>query len=634
MPGSRVLVVVSFYDARPVDDLDRLLVALRTTEAGWPFDVRVVVNRDGDGPLGLAERHPGVEFLERPNTGYNIGAWEHGWRTATAWDSYLFLQHECTLAGEGWLAPFVHRAAEPGVGLVGERLNPAWDAPWSDIEKRFAGHSLPGHQIDGRPTERLPTYAHFFARNGIDRGARGDHLQTLVLFATRATLEAIGGFPVGRDYGEAIAAEIAISKKVQARGLRICEVGDRPFRHVSHPQWKDHPQRTARREPSLGLERFLRDCAAERRFGDRPWLLLGKGPSFAHLTAQHHEPFHLLGLNHVVREVPLTIAHAIDVDVAATCADALRTNCRWLLMPRVPHVRSAAGDRPLEDWFADIPVLDELDRDGRLVWYNLSTGKARPGSPSIEVRHFSSEAAMQILALLGARTVRSLGIDGGRTYSGRFADLASSTLLANGKPLFDRQFEHLREIVAKHRIDWSPLVPPLVVHVSGDAALELPARVLEYSIQKHASVPVDVVFGLTPPTSPAIRMSAASFVDGDVAALRDHTGPQPDWVVDVGGARPWHTVQGPLAERWLDLFAEAVHAGVVPTALVRRAVRRGEASQVLLRLPPPVPAPGADAKATEARRLARELANLELSATYRVGQMLMAPVRAALRKWS
>ncbi len=634
MPGSRVLVVVSYYDARPIDDLERLLVALRTTPAGWPFDLRVVVNRDRDRPLALAERHPAVEFLERPNEGYNIGAWEHGWRSAGTYDGYLFLQHECTLEGEGWLAPFVQRAAEPGVGLVGERLNPAWDAPWAEIETRYAGHSLPGHQIDGRPAERLPTYAHFFARQGIDRGARGDHLQTLVLFATRATLEAIGGFPVGRDYGEAIAAEIAISKRVQAHGLRICEVGDRPFRHVSHPQWKNHPRRTKRREPSLGLERFVNDCAAELRFRDRPWLMLGKGPSFAHLTAGHREQFHTFGLNHVVREVPLTIAHAIDVDVAALCADALRTNCRWLLMPRVPHAHSAAGDRLLEDWFGDIPVLDELDRQGRLVWYNLSTGRARPGSPSIEVRHFSSEAAMQILGLLGARTVRSLGIDGGRSYSGRFADLAASTLLANGKPLFDRQFEHLREIVAKHRIDWSPLVAPLVVHAAGDAALELPARVLEYSIQKHASVPVEVVFGLVPPPSPAIRIGAASFVDGDVATLRDRSGPQPDWVVDVGTARPWHTVQGPLAERWLDLFAEAVHAGVVPTALVRRAVRRGEASPALLRLPPPVPAPGAEARATEARMLARELANLELSAAFRVGQMLIAPVRAAMRLWS
>lgn len=630
MHPPRVLVVVSYYDARPVHDLDRLLAALRTTPAGHPFEVRVVVNRDGSAPLPIAERHPGVEVLTRKNTGYNIGAWEHGWRTAPAFDAYLFLQHECTLQGDGWLRPFVERAAEPGVGLVGERLNPAWDAPWSEIERRFAGHTLPDHQVDGQPAERLPTYAAFFARHGIDRGPRADHLQTLALFATRSTLERIDGFPVGRDYGEAIAAEIAISKRVQAAGLRICEVGDRPFRHVSHPQWERHPQR--RSAPTLGLEQFLRDSAAERRFHARPWLVLGKGPTFANLSASHRDTFHLFGLNHVVRETPLAIAHVIDVDVVAACADALRTNCRWLVMPRVPHVDAGAGDRPLEDWFAEIPVLDELDRQGRLVWYNLSTAKARPGSPVVEVRHFSSEAALQILGLLGAKTVRSLGIDGGRRYSDTFADLAPTTRLANGQPLFDRQFEHLRAIATRHAIDWSPLVPPLRVHVDGGRDLEVPARVLEYTIRKHASVPVEVTFGGTAPAD-AVHLHAASHVESDVAALRGHDGAPPPWVVDVAAARPWLAPAGAIADRWLDLFAEAVHAGVVPASLVRAAARRGDAHPALLRLPPPAERPGTDPVALEARRLARELANLELSTTLRVGQLLVAPVRAALRRW-
>lgn len=630
----RVLVVVSYYDARPMAELDRLLHSLRTTPAGWPFDVRVVVNRDGDGPLGIAERHPGVEVLCRANAGYNIGAWEHGWRADPAYDAYLFLQHECVLQGENWLTPFVERAAEPGIGLVGERINPAWDTTWDEIERRFAGHALPDHRIDGRPAERLPTYFHFFARHGIDRGPRGDHLQTLVLFARRTTLEAIGGFPCGSDYGEAIAAEISISKKVQAKGLAIREVGERPFRHVTHPQWSKHPHGKRAREPRLGLDRWLRECREEHRFADKPWLLLGKGPTFAHLTAAHREAFHLFGLNHVVREVPLTIAHAIDIDVVASCSASLRDNCHFLLMPRVPHVDSAPGERALEEWFDSMPVLDEMDRQGRLVWYNASTARARAGSPVIEVRHFSSEAAMQLLGRMGAKTVRSLGIDGGRGYSTSFADLADTTRLANGQPLFDRQFEHLAAIVAQNHIDYAPLTAPLRIAIDGGRALPLAAHVLEYSIRKHASFPVEILHldaGASPPPD-TIRLPATAVVDGDMATMRDRPEALPSLLTDLANARPWSHPDRPDAEPWLDLFAEAVNAGVVTPTLVRRAVRRGEASPQLLRLPMPRRDATTDPLAARARELGRELANMRLSRTFQIGQCLVGAARAVRRR--
>jgi len=232
-----VLVVISHYNARPADELVRLLDQARAVPAGWPFRVRIVVNLGTPRCLILPERHGGTEILYRGNTGYNIGAWDHGWRTGPGYRGYLFLQEECRLVREDWVGAFARRAAEPGVGLVGECLSPSWDATWGELACRFREETLPDHQLGGRPADRVSCYLDFLAREGIDPGPKGDHLQSLVLFARREALEAIDGFPVGRDYGEAIAAEIGISKKVQALGLDLCEVGPEPFFYVEHPQW-------------------------------------------------------------------------------------------------------------------------------------------------------------------------------------------------------------------------------------------------------------------------------------------------------------------------------------------------------------------------------------------------------------
>jgi hypothetical protein len=237
MPGDEVLIVISHYDARPAEPLCALVEQLESVPAGWPFRLRIVVNQAGPAPRDLPSSLARHELLRRPNEGFNIGAWEHGWRHDPPAPAYLFLQDDCRVRRRDWLLPFVHAAAGPGVGLVGERINPAWDAPWSEIAERYHGHRLPEHEIAGRPADRLACYFDFFARHRIPLGARGTHLQSLVLFAGRAVLEAIDGFRTGRNYGEAIAAEIAISKLVQARGWSIREVGPEPLWCFGHPQW-------------------------------------------------------------------------------------------------------------------------------------------------------------------------------------------------------------------------------------------------------------------------------------------------------------------------------------------------------------------------------------------------------------
>jgi hypothetical protein len=231
----------------------------------------------------------------------------------------------------------------------------------------------------------------------------------------------------------------------------------------------------------------LRDWIRATSFEPKPWLLLGKGPTFARRRDFPLAEYNLMGLNNVVSEEKVDVAHILDIDVVEKCADALKENCRFLVIARRPHAAFRPGERRVEDYFDDLPVLQELDGQDRLVWYNAASAPPVGSSPAIGVRFFSSEAAMNILGEMGVKTVRTLGIDGGTQYSAEFKDLPQ---LQNGLPSFEAQFRELEDIVAKHGIDYDPLIEPMRVFCGLDESQIVAARVLEYSIRKHASRPL------------------------------------------------------------------------------------------------------------------------------------------------
>lgn len=240
----------------------------------------------------------------------------------------------------------------------------------------------------------------------------------------------------------------------------------------------------------------LRRWAQTADLPAKPWLILGKGPTFSRRVEFELGEYNLLALNDVVRELEVDIAHAIDVDVPARCEEALSKNARWLIMPRRPHVDFRPAPRLLEDFFDEIPILRELSEQGRLVWYNLSNSEPVGDAPVIGVRFFSAEAALNVLGEIGVKTVRSLGVDGGRGYSTAFKDLESATMLANTRTSFDEQLAEIEKIVEKRGLDYAPLVQPerpepIRVFVGADDSQLIAAAVLEHSIRKHASLPVE-----------------------------------------------------------------------------------------------------------------------------------------------
>ena len=263
------VVIVSHYNAWPTDQLVKLLDQMRTIPAGYPFSVRVVVNQAENKSLELPDRHADVAVFYRENTGYNIGAWEFGWRQEPRADYYLFLQEECLLVKPNWLGVFIQAVNRTQVGIVGEIIgfhNTTWE-DFKDTATRYHWDLSPNDCLD------------FIAKQGIQAGEMADHLQSLVLCLRREVLETIGGFRLGITKEEAIASEIGISKSVQAIGLKIRQVKLRPFQYIHHPQWEERrreanqPIWMLRRLASLsllgGFQRKRRERDRRRR-GDSP----------------------------------------------------------------------------------------------------------------------------------------------------------------------------------------------------------------------------------------------------------------------------------------------------------------------------------------------------------------------------
>lgn len=181
LTAQRFLVVISFYEPRPLLPLEELIRALSQTLAGADFDIVLIVNRTTSGEMALPFPTDAFKaIVNRPNEGMNIGAWDHGWRQFPDYQGYLFLQDECVLKSKFWLKAFVEAAKLPGAGLIGESWNSGWDRPWSAMRLTVEGQDMPEHSLQGTPANRVDVYLEYMARHGIDAGQKAGHLRSLV----------------------------------------------------------------------------------------------------------------------------------------------------------------------------------------------------------------------------------------------------------------------------------------------------------------------------------------------------------------------------------------------------------------------------------------------------------------------
>lgn len=232
----------------------------------------------------------------------------------------------------------------------------------------------------------------------------------------------------------------------------------------------------------------------KNRNAGRPWLVLGKGPSYDKHTEYDLSCFDLMSLNHVVDKMKVLAAHMLDLDVVDACEDSIDNNAQVLVIPWVPHMNNRAGTQDLSELIKCNSFLARMSQEGRLLYYNHLPGRQVGNDPLVEVFYFSSEAAIDLLAKSGARYIRTLGVDGGTNYGNSFSHLSGTTLLANGRKTFNKQFSRMAKTIMATGVDLAPLdVPsPIRVYVATTEVQMLAVKVLEYSIRKHASMSVEV----------------------------------------------------------------------------------------------------------------------------------------------
>ena len=251
-------VVISHYDRRPLEPLAALLDSLERHPAGVPYAATIVVNSTGDRvlPETIAARVDNV--VVRPNVGMNIGAWDAGWRTDPEASAFLFLQDECYAVADAWGARYLAALEDPGAGLVGESLNAAWDRPWEVLRESVGRTTMPEHLVDGRPANRVDVYRDVLRRHGIEPGLTARHVRSLVWALRGDVLRAIGGFPIGTNYGECIGAEIAVSRAVEALRLELRCVCALPFAVFRHLEWNQDVPGGAWTHRAVQLEELAR----------------------------------------------------------------------------------------------------------------------------------------------------------------------------------------------------------------------------------------------------------------------------------------------------------------------------------------------------------------------------------------
>ena len=197
------------------------------------------------------------------------------------------------------------------------------------------------------------------------------------------------------------------------------------------------------------------------RVKTKPWLVVGKGPSFSKITSFDLRKYHTIALNHAVNKLDgVDYVHVADLDVFDNIADRLKDSAVTLVTPYFLHSDNKANSDLSTDAIVsnkDKPhheLFRHLFKQNRLLTYRSShlshVCKRRDIGRTVYVRYFSSVAVVNLLASSGVKNITLVGIDGGTKYDKQFSDL---TALTNGRKSFDIQFREIAISTRRHKLD-------------------------------------------------------------------------------------------------------------------------------------------------------------------------------------
>lgn len=206
------------------------------------YSGRGIIVINNDHPKGDLQVHQlaGWHSITVPNRGMNIGAWQQGFLARPNEDFYFFFQDECFIKQPGYIEACIQRFSDyPRLGMLGESLNLKWNHPWDNLRHSRMNWVDSEHQINGERVPRVEFYLATLERMGITPGESGLHLRSLCWSFRGTALRSIGGFPIGDNKGECIAAEIGVSRHIQQHGYQFDQISDTPFFYIGHREWRD-----------------------------------------------------------------------------------------------------------------------------------------------------------------------------------------------------------------------------------------------------------------------------------------------------------------------------------------------------------------------------------------------------------
>jgi len=226
-------VVIAHYAARSVNDLEVLLAEMGELCS----HLIVVANEDQPGQFACCSSNlPPHTLVTRKNEGMNIGAWSASIPHLPAGAKWvLFLQDECRLLNRSFVERYGYLLEDPSIGMVGESINPKWDRAWHEIPETLNYPIRPSE--DAPAIRRTDFYRSCIRRWGISPGAHVRHLRSLIWAFRVKELREMGGFPIGSNKEECIASEIAVSKAIEQRGLRVVQSDESHFHFFRHVEW-------------------------------------------------------------------------------------------------------------------------------------------------------------------------------------------------------------------------------------------------------------------------------------------------------------------------------------------------------------------------------------------------------------
>lgn len=175
------------------------------------------------------------------------------------------------------------------------------------------------------------------------------------------------------------------------------------------PRWEEALGLPAGRPPEASDATATTDVAdwlAGEGRAERPWLLAGEDADPGAVAQARAAGYLVMSLGRAFQRIAADLAYVIDAEDLAADPAALERNVRVLLTPKDLHVRGAASGRGLESWAADLPALARFLNEGRLVSFELWTGRGQGVFGDTE----GEAIPLKLLAGAGATTVRSLGV--------------------------------------------------------------------------------------------------------------------------------------------------------------------------------------------------------------------------------